>query len=156
MDVATKREHKSGLLVASATVKGFEVPRSILIDYGVSGNYVRRRSLKGSQHYAEELKAHEGDIITVRLATGAHVTVPKFPLNLSVKFLDFNSIERCLVLDLDSRYYLILGTAWLELHDPWIDWRFKTLGATRNVSSVALESHEPTFAIQQEQYYASH
>ena len=63
---------------------------------------------EGSQRYAEELTAHEGDSITVRLATGSRVTVPKVPLNLDIKFLDFDSIELCLVLDLDSRYDLIL------------------------------------------------
>ena len=109
MEVATKREYMSGLLVASATVKGFEESWSILIDSGASGNNVQRRSLEGSQQYAEALKAQEGDVITVRLATGARVTVPKVPLNLDVKFLDSNSIERCLDLDLDSRYDLILG-----------------------------------------------
>ena len=56
-------------------------------------------------------------------------------MNLGIKFLDFDSIERCLVLDLNSRYDLILGIAWLERHEPWIDWRSKTLGATRNVPS---------------------
>ena len=40
----------------------------------------------------------------------------KAPLNLGVKFLDFDSIERCLALDLDSRYDLIVGLAWLERH----------------------------------------
>ena len=39
--------------------------------------------------------------------------------------------------------------AWLERHELWIDWRMKTLGATRNVSSEALEIHGPTFARQQ-------
>ena len=43
--------------------------------------------------------------------------------------------------------------AWLERHDPWIDWRSKTLGATRNVPSESLESHEPTFARQQKHYW---
>ena len=152
MEVTTKRDYKPGLLVASAKIKGFEEPWSILIDSGASGNYARRRSL-GCQQYAEALKAHEGDVITVRLATGARVTVPKVPLNLGVKFLDFDSIERCLVLDLDSRYDLILGMAWLERHEPWIDWRSKTLGATRNVPSEALASHEPTFARQQKRYW---
>ena len=98
------------------------------------------------------IKAHEGYSITVRLATGSRVTVPKVPLNLSVKFFDFDSIERCLVLDLDSRYDLILVMAWLERHEPWIDWRSKTLGATRNVPSGVLESHEPNFARQQKRY----
>ena len=109
-------------------------------------NYARRQSLKGRQRYAEALKAHEGNVVTVRLATGTRVTVPNVPLNLGVKFSDFDSIERCLVLDLDSKYGPILGMAWLERHEPWIDWRSKTLGATLNVPSGALESHEPTFA----------
>ena len=64
-------------------------------------------------------------MITVCLATGALVTAPKVPVNLGKKFLDFDSIERCLVLDLDSRYDLILGMAWLERHEPLIDWRAK-------------------------------
>ena len=136
-----------------ATVKGFEKPWSILIDSGASSNYVRRRSLEGNQQYAEALQAQDGDSITVRLATGARVTVPKVPLNLGLNFLDFNSVERCLVLDLDSRYDLILGMAWLERHEPWIDWRSKTLGATRIVSDEALESHEPTFAKKQKRYW---
>ena len=133
VDTITQGVYKPGLLVVSATVKGFDKPYSILIDSGASGNFVRRRSLEGSQQYAEALKAQEGDVITIRLATGARVTVPKVPLNLGLKFLDFNSVERCLALDLDSRYDLILGIAWLERHEPWIDWRSKTLGATRTV-----------------------
>ena len=78
--------------------------------------------------------------------------MPKVPLRLGVKFLEFDSTERWLVLELDSRYEHILGMAWLERHDPWIDCSSKTLGATRNVPSEALESHEPTFARQQKHY----
>ena len=44
----TGREYKPGLLVAKATVKGFDKPWSILIDSGASGNYVRRCSLEGN------------------------------------------------------------------------------------------------------------
>ena len=67
--------------------------------------------------------------------------------------MDYDSTERCLVLDLDSRFDLGLGMAWLERHDPWIDWWYKTLGATRNVPSEDLESHEPTFATQEMHYW---
>ena len=74
-------------------------------------------------------------------------------VNLGVKFLDFNSVERCLVLDLDARYDLILGMEWLQRHEPWIDWRSKTLGATHTVPSGALESHEPTSARKQKRYW---
>ena len=37
----------------------------------------------------------------------------------------------------------------LERHESWIDWKFKTLGATRIVYDEAMESHEPTFAKKQ-------
>ncbi|CAH0518847.1 unnamed protein product [Peronospora belbahrii] len=62
-------------------------------------------------------------------------------------------MERCLVLDLDARYDLIPGMAWLERHETWIDWRSKTLGETRNASGGALESHEPTSARKQKLFW---
>ena len=108
---------------------------------------------EGSQQYAEALEAQSCDTITVRLATGTRVTVPNVVIKLGVKILDFDCVERCLVLDLDTRYDLILGMAWLERHEPWIDWRSKTLGATRTAPSEALESHEPTSARKQKRYW---
>ncbi|GMF39296.1 unnamed protein product [Phytophthora fragariaefolia] len=114
----TERVCKPGLLVVQATVKGFEKPWTILVDSGASGNYARRFTMEGSQLYAEALKARNRDIVTVRLATGTRVTVPKVPVDLGVKFLDFDSVEPCLGLDLDARYDLILGMAWLERHEP--------------------------------------
>ena len=98
----TGRDYKPGLLVATTTVKGFVKPWSILIDSGASCNYARHLSLEDSQQHVEALKAHVSDTITVRLATGTCVTVPEVPLNFDVNFLDFDSVEHCLVLDLDS------------------------------------------------------
>ncbi|GMF16591.1 unnamed protein product [Phytophthora fragariaefolia] len=121
----TERVCKPGLLVVQATAKGFERPWTILIDPGL---------------------ARDRDIVTVGLATGPRVTVSKVPVDLGMKFLDFDSVERCLVLDPDARYDLILGMAWLERHEPWIDWRSTTLGATHFSPSGALASHEPTSA----------
>lgn len=151
-----KRKCKPGLLVVEATVKGFAKPWKVLIDSGASGNYARRSTMEDSQQYAEALSARNHDHVTVRLATGTRVTVPKVPVNLGVKFLDFDSVERCLVLDLDARYDLILGMAWLERHEPWIDWRSKTLGATRLPPDGALASHEPTSARKQKRYWREH
>ena len=74
-------------------------------------------------------------------------------MNLGVKFFDFNCIESCLVLDLDSIYDLILGMAWLERHEPYIDWRSKTLGATHTAHSRSLESRGPTSARNQKHYW---
>ena len=76
VDETLKGEFKPGLLVVLATIKGFEKPWSILIDSGASGNYARRWFLEENQQYAEGLKGHDGDRITVRLATGVRVTVP--------------------------------------------------------------------------------
>ena len=42
---------------------------------------------------------------------------------------------------------------WLERHEPWINWRSKTLGATRTAPSGALESHELTSTINQKHYW---
>ncbi|KAG3144703.1 hypothetical protein PC128_g24341 [Phytophthora cactorum] len=147
---------KPGLLVVQANVKGFENPWRVLIDSGASGNYARRSTLEGSQRYAEALDVQTRDTISVRLATGTLVTVSKVSVDLGVKFFDFDSVERCLVLDLDSRYDLILGMAWLERHEPWIDWRSKTLGATHFAPSGALVSHEPTSARKQKRFWRGH
>ncbi|GMF19397.1 unnamed protein product [Phytophthora lilii] len=147
---------KPGLLVVEAAVKGFNKPWKILIDSGASGNYARRSTIEGSQLYADALDARKGGLITVRLATRTLVTLSNVAVDLGVRFLDFNSVERCLVLDLDSRYDLILGMAWLELHEPWIDWKSKTLGATHYSPVGALMSHEPTSARKQKRYWRKH
>lgn len=89
----TGREYKPGLLVAQATVKGFDNPWSVFIYSEATCKYARRLSLEGSQQFVEALRAHEGDTITVRLATGTRVTVSKVPLNLGMMFLDFDSME---------------------------------------------------------------
>ena len=89
-----------------------------MIDYNASGNYVRRRYLEESQQYAEAVKAHESDVITDASSDWTRFTVPKVPLSLGVKFLDFDSIKRCLVLYSDSRNDLILGMVRLERHEP--------------------------------------
>ncbi|KAL8024274.1 hypothetical protein Plhal710r2_c005g0023681 [Plasmopara halstedii] len=59
------------------------------------------------------------------------VRVPRVPVDLGIKFLDFDIVECCLAFDLDLCFDLILGMAWFEHRDPWIYWRSKTLGATR-------------------------
>ncbi|GMF42902.1 unnamed protein product [Phytophthora fragariaefolia] len=79
--------------------------------------------------------------VSVRLANGSLVEVPRV---LSVKFEDFDNIERFIDLDMD-KYDLILGMTGLEKHEPWVDWRGKAIGASRPaLSDRALVSHVPT------------
>ena len=82
----TECECKRGLLGVEATIKGFDKPWIILIDSRASGNYSRRSTLESSQQYAEALRARGSDTVTVRLATGTLVTVPKVLVDLNVKF----------------------------------------------------------------------
>ena len=84
-----------------------------MIDSGVSGNDVRCCSLEEDPRYVGAIKAHKGDTITVRLTTGTLVNAPKVPVNLGVKFFDFDSIERHLVLFLDLD--MISSLVWLGL-----------------------------------------
>lgn len=92
-------ECKQGLLVVKVTAKGFEKPWIVLIEFEACENYVRRSSLGGSQLYADAIKSQRGDTVTVRLATGKRVTVPKVLVGLKLEYLDFDSVERCTVLD---------------------------------------------------------
>ncbi|OWY94076.1 LOW QUALITY PROTEIN: hypothetical protein PHMEG_00036302, partial [Phytophthora megakarya] len=145
----TDREHKPGLLVVEATVKDFDKPWIVLTDSVATGNYVRRFTVEGSQLYAEVRQAHSRATVTVRLATGACVTKPKVPLDLGVKFLGFDSTERCLVLDLEV---CPSSLVWCG-YEPWIDWWSKTLGATHFSPGGALASHEPTSVGTQKRYW---
>ena len=83
--------------------------------------------------------------MSVRLATGSIVSMHKVLLPLTVKFDDFNSVEPFIVLDMDDRYDLILGMPWLVKHEPWIDWRSRTIGASHKpLADRALVGHVPS------------
>ena len=43
-------------------------------------------------------------------------------------------------MDLDARYDLILGISWLSKHEPWIDWKRKTIGRSSSPSLHAANS----------------
>ncbi|GMF51171.1 unnamed protein product [Phytophthora fragariaefolia] len=84
---------------------------------------------RNSALYASALEAsHDNTDVSVRLATGSIVSTRKVVLPLKVKFDDLDSVEPFIVLDMDDRYDLILGRPWLEMHEPWIDWRRRTIG----------------------------
>ncbi|GMF57248.1 unnamed protein product [Phytophthora fragariaefolia] len=83
--------------------------------------------------------------VSVRLATGSIVSTRKVTIPLNVKFDDFDSVEPFIVLDMDDRYDLILGIRWLTKHEPWTDWRSRTIGASHNpLADRALVGHVPS------------
>ncbi|KAI9906943.1 hypothetical protein PsorP6_002838 [Peronosclerospora sorghi] len=89
---STDLVYHPGLMVVLADVKGFDKPWRVLIDSGASDNYVRRDSVEKSRLYAEALEARSRDVVTVRLATGVQVSVPKVSIDLKLKFSDFKSL----------------------------------------------------------------
>uniref|UniRef100_H3H6U5 Integrase catalytic domain-containing protein n=1 Tax=Phytophthora ramorum TaxID=164328 RepID=H3H6U5_PHYRM len=102
---------------------------------------VRQRGLSAHTKNGADIGDDKPNIAVAKLR---EVEVPKVFMDLSVKFEDFNSTERFLVLDMD-KYDLILGMPWLENHEPWIDWRGKAIGASRPAATDrALVSHVPT------------
>ncbi|GMF50528.1 unnamed protein product [Phytophthora fragariaefolia] len=96
--------------------------------------------------YASALEASKSNTnVSVRLATGSIVSTRKVTIPLNVKFDDFDSVEPFIVLDMDDRYDLILSMHWLAKHEPWLDWRSRTIGASHNpLADRALVGHVPS------------
>ncbi|GMF23251.1 unnamed protein product [Phytophthora fragariaefolia] len=120
---------------------------TVVIDSGASFNFATKASVpRNNALYASALEASKSNTnVSVRLATGSIVSIRKVTIRLSVKFDDFNSIEPFIILDMDDRYDLILGMPWLAKHEPWIDWRSRTIGASHNpLADRALAGHVPS------------
>lgn len=121
----------------------------VLIDSDASSSYARRASVERNRAvYEDALNASKrSGRIAIRLATGKVIESPKIHVDLQVRFEDFDCVERFTVLDLDEKYDLILGMPWLEEHEPWIDWRSKSIGASKPHSTDRmLVSKVPTSA----------
>ncbi|GMF40040.1 unnamed protein product [Phytophthora fragariaefolia] len=138
---------RSNLVVVTASVKGYPEPMTVLIDSGASFNFATKASVaRNNALYASALEASKSNTtVSVRLATGSIVSTRKVTIPLNVKFGDFDSVEPFIVLDMDDRYDLILGMPWLAKHEPWIDWRSRTIGASHNpLADRALVGHVPS------------
>ncbi|GMF15524.1 unnamed protein product [Phytophthora fragariaefolia] len=138
---------RSNLVVVTASVKGYPEPMTVLIDSGASFNFATKASVaRNNALYASALEASKSNYnVSVRLATGSIVSTRKVTIPLNVKVDDFDSVEPFIVLDMDDRYDLILGMPWLAKHEPWIDWRSRTIGASHNpLADKGLAGHVPS------------
>ena len=139
----------SNLIVVQAEVNGYEKKMKVLIDSGASCSYARLATIAQNESmFADaQRESRRRGTIGVRLATGVVVTTPKILVDLRLKFEDFDVVENCMVLDMDDRYDVILGMPWLARHQPWIDWKTKSIGASMpNANGGALAGHVPTSA----------
>jgi len=137
------------MLIFDAKVAGFDRPLKVLIDSGASENYARRRTLAESAALAPTLASSTPDAsVHVKLANGSVVIAPRVVVELAPAFAGFDAVESFYVMDLDDRYDLILGISWLSKHEPWIDWKRKTIGRSVPPRPQAANSvtvcHEPS------------
>ena len=97
-----------------------------LVDCGASNNFVRRQSLEDGQ-----LRFTECDTpptrMTVRLATGASVTVMKRIVRIHYTLEDIQYDDEFIVLDLDDKFDVILGIPWLRRYEPRVSWQHQTV-----------------------------
>ncbi|KAF1321579.1 Pol protein, partial [Globisporangium splendens] len=111
--------------------RGYEKKMTVLVDCGASQNFVSKAALEQSLQAYERL-VHSGkrEKMIVRLADGSIVHTEGVQVELSFSFCDFVCKETFVVLAMGSKYDLILGMPWLAKHQPWIDWRARTIGSS--------------------------
>ena len=105
-----------------------------LFDCGSSKNFIRRQSLEDRR-----IKFVERDIpvtrMTVRLATGASVTVMKRVIGIHYTLEDLQYDDDFIVLDLDAKFDVILGIPWLRKYEPRISWQHRSVKMPATCSS---------------------
>ena len=105
-----------------------------LVDCGASNNFIRRQSLEGSR-----LKYIERDNpptrMTVRLTTGASITVMKRVVKFHYTLKDLQYADEFIVLDLDDKFDVILGLPWLRKYEPRISWQHRSVKMPATCSS---------------------
>ena len=102
------------------------LPLKSLVDCGASNNFIRRQSLEDRR-----LKYVERDIpltrMTVRLATGASVTVEKRVIGIRYTLKGKKYDDDFIVLDLDDKFDVILGLPWLRKYEPCVNWQHQSV-----------------------------
>ena len=140
---------RSNLVVVTARVKGYDDPMTVLIDSGASYNFATKASVsKNRALYTKAVEDSKSNSkVSVRLATGSIVSTRKVLIPLVIRFDEFDLEEPFIVLDMDNQYDLILGMPWLMKHEPWIDWRSRTVGASHKpLVERAFAGHVPSLS----------
>ncbi|RKH75572.1 hypothetical protein D7Y13_44660, partial [Corallococcus praedator] len=61
-------------------------------------------------------------MLSVRLATGATVTIPKRVVRTRFELDELSFEDEYIAHDLDDKFDVILGIPWMSKHQPTIDW----------------------------------
>ena len=121
-------DQSSSMLVYSDHLRGYDQVMTLLVDSGALQIFVKLASLKKSPQSLDPLcQEGERQEALVCLANGTLVKSEGVPVELAFKFSDFSCKEKFTVLDTEGTYDLILGMPWLAKHQPWVDWRARTV-----------------------------
>jgi hypothetical protein len=103
--VTDRQRRLSGdLLIVTASVKGYKRPFKVLIGCGAIRNYGCKESIaKNTALFAQVCGRGQ------RMVSVPQARTKKIGVDFRVAFNDFDSIESFTVLDMDSRFDLILG-----------------------------------------------
>ena len=118
-----------------------------LVDCGASNNFVRRQSLEAGSFTFVEREIPPTNM-TVRLATGASITVKKRVVGIHYTLKGEQYDDDFIVLDLDYKFDVILGLPWLRKYKPRVSWQCRSVTIPATCSSVNhLDEHlgTPTF-----------
>ena len=65
--------------------------------------------------------------MTVRLATGASITLMQRVVGLHYTLKDLQYDDNFIVLYLDEKFDVILGLPWLRRYEPKVSWQHRTV-----------------------------
>ena len=121
-----------------------------LLDTGASNNFIRSGALSKSP-LRSLLRTPTTSVMSVRLANGSVLTVPKRSVSLSLSFDSFEGKSDFILLDLDEKFDVILGMPWLKQNQPVINWDAQTItvGSTPRPTAATVLTEDQVYWIQE-------
>ena len=140
----------SNLILFDVRVNGIPTPLRALLDTGASNNFIRSGALSATP-LRTLLLTPTTSTITVRLANGSVITVPKRSVSLTLSSDMFKGKSNFILLDLDEKFDIILGMPWLKQFQPVIDWDAQTIsvGSIRQPTAATVLSQDQFYWIQE-------
>ena len=110
----------SKLMFVELVIEGGSRPLRALVDTGASSNFIRVQAVHELSLFSL-VKSLDSSLL-VRMANGTSITIPKQIIDLTYTVNGYEGSDSFFLLNMDERFDVILGMAWLIRHDPVIDW----------------------------------
>jgi len=99
-----------------------------LLDSGASRSFARREVLR---YFGIDLEEPSSSLpkVSVILADGAKVDIVKQEVTIEYIMCGHSMKETFIIMDLHSKFDLVLGTPWFQVYQPVIDWKYLSVKA---------------------------